>query len=69
VASYTRGLKTNLDGSISIYISKTKPNGVRKANWLPVSDQPFNLMLRVYGVVPKSDVAKNKYVPPPVETW
>jgi len=69
VASYTPGLETNPDGSISIYISQTRPEGVPEANWLPVSDRAFNLMLRVYGVVPKSDVAKNKYVPPPVERW
>lgn len=69
VASYTPGLETNADGSLSIYISKTKPADVPEANWLPVSDRAFNLMLRVYGVVPKSDVAKNKYVPPPVERW
>jgi hypothetical protein len=67
VASYTPGLEPNPDGSISIYISQEQPDGVPEANWLPVSDRAFNLMLRVYGVVPKSDVAKNKYVPPPVE--
>lgn len=69
VASYTPGLETNLDGSISIYISQEQPDGVPVANWLPVSDRAFNVMLRVYGVVPKSDVAKNKYVPPPIEKW
>jgi hypothetical protein len=69
VASYTPGLEANPDGSISIYISETKPDEAPEANWLPVSDRAFNLMLRVYGVVPKSDVAKNKYVPPPVEKW
>ena len=69
VASYTPGLATNLDGSISIYISRRLPKGVPEANWLPVSNRAFNLMLRVYGVVPKSDVAKNKYVPPPVKRW
>lgn len=66
VASYTPGLVTNTDGSISIYVSRTQPAGVPEANWLPVGDRAFNLMLRVYGVVAKSDVAKNKYLPPPV---
>jgi hypothetical protein len=72
VASYTPGLKKNSDGSLSIYISKAKPYGVPEENWLPVSpvsNRAFNVMLRVYGVVPNSDVAKNKYVPPPVERW
>ena len=66
VASYTPGLATNPDGSITIHIARTKPARVPTANWLPVSDRAFNVMLRVYGVVPKSDVAKNKYLPPPV---
>jgi hypothetical protein len=67
VASYTRGLVKGRDGSISIYMSKTKPAGVPKANWLPVSTRTFNVMLRVYGVVPDSSVATNMYVPPPIE--
>jgi hypothetical protein len=66
VASYTPGLRKNRDGSISIYISRTKPVGVPAANWLPVSSRPFNVMLRVYGVKPGSSVANNTYVPPPV---
>jgi hypothetical protein len=66
VASYTPGLQKNRDGSISIYISQTKPAGVPEANWLPVSSRPFNVMLRVYGVQPGSSVANNTYVPPPV---
>jgi len=68
VASDTHGLQTNpKDGSLSIYISKTKPAGVPKANWLPVGNGNFNVMLRVYGVVPGSAVADNTYVPPPVD--
>jgi hypothetical protein len=58
VASYTPGLETNSDGSISIYISETQPEDVPEANWLPVSEHAFNVMLRVYGVVPKSDVPR-----------
>ena len=48
-------------------MSKTKPAGVPTANWLPVSTRNFNVMLRVYGVVPDSSVATNMYVPPPIE--
>ena len=66
VARYTPGLQTNRNGSLSIYISRTKPRGVPTANWLPVSKRPFNLMLRVYGVESGSSVANNTYVPPPI---
>jgi hypothetical protein len=44
VASYTPGLQTSRDGSVSIYISRTKPAGVPEANWLPVSRRPFRDM-------------------------
>jgi hypothetical protein len=66
VARYTPGLVTNRDGSVSIYISRIKPAGVPAANWLPVSHGPFNVMLRVYGVIAGSSVANNRYVAPPV---
>jgi hypothetical protein len=64
VASYTPGLRTNRDGSITIYIAPTLPAGVNAANWLPVPEGPFNLMLRAYG--PQGSVRNNTYVPPPI---
>lgn len=66
VASYTPGLTYNSDGSLSIYMSQDLPEGVPKANWLPIPDGEFNIMLRIYGVVPDSDVADNSYVPPAI---
>ncbi len=69
VASYTPGLVTNADGSVSIYISRVRPAGVPAANWLPVGRRPFNLMLRVYGVQPGSSVANNTYLPPGVAVY
>jgi len=64
VASYTRGLETNADGSISIYMSQELPAGVPKANWLPVPPGPFNIMLRFYG--PEGKVAAATYLPPAI---
>lgn len=66
VGSYTPGLRKGRDGSISIYVSRRKPVGVAKANWLPVGRRDFNVMLRVYGVVSGSSVANNTYVPPAI---
>lgn len=63
VASYTPGLRTNRDGSITIYIQPTRPVASRVANWLPVPKGPFSLLLRVYG--PTGNTAGN-YVPPPI---
>jgi hypothetical protein len=65
VGSYTPGLVTNSDGSISIYLAPELPSGVPEANWLPVPGGKFNVMLRVYG--PEGSVADNAYVPPAIE--
>lgn len=64
VASYTSGLKRGKDGSVTIYMAHRKPAGVPKANWLPIPDGKFNLMLRAYG--PEGKVAAGEYVPPAV---
>jgi hypothetical protein len=67
VASYTPGLQTNADGSLSVYLATELPQGVPEANWLPVPLGPFNIMLRIYGVVPNSNIANNTYVPPGID--
>jgi hypothetical protein len=64
VGSYTPGLVTNSDGSVSIFMFATQPPGVPQANWLPVPKGQFNVMLRDYG--PAGSVLDNTYVPPPV---
>ncbi|MEY2604053.1 MAG: hypothetical protein QOH31_1844 [Verrucomicrobiota bacterium] len=64
VASYTPGLVQAKDGSITIYMSVTKPKAVPQANWLPIPPGPFNIMLRAYG--PGPDIVNNTYVPPPI---
>jgi len=64
VASYTPGLYTAPDGSVTILMSQTKPDGFPEANWLPVGNRPFNIMLRDYG--PEGTVANGTYVPPSI---
>lgn len=64
VASYTPGLVTAADGSVTIYMSIDKPLDQPEANWLPIPPGPFNVMLRVYG--PEGSVASDTYVPPAV---
>ena len=67
VASYTPGLVTNPDGSITVKIQKLNPGQTKcDPNTLPTNDSPseFNVMLRVYG--PQGTAAAGTYVPPPV---
>ena len=51
VASYTPGLRTNKDGSITIFIGPTPPKILAlRPNWVFVPpDTPFSLVLRTYG--------------------
>jgi hypothetical protein len=56
------------DGSIEIVLSHTEPTGAAAsptANWLPVPDGPFVLMLRLY--LPNGAVANGTYDYPPIE--
>ncbi len=49
VAGYTPGLHRGADGSVTIYIQPERPTAVPDANWLPVPEGEFQLLLRVYG--------------------
>ncbi len=64
VASYTPGLVTNPDGSITIYIAPTRPANAPMANWLPVPRRDFSVLLRAYG--PTGNTATPGYAPPPI---
>jgi hypothetical protein len=67
VARYTPGLHYESDGSLNVYLGVKQPEGVPAANWLPVPEGAFNIMLRVYGVEPDSNIADDTYVPPGIE--
>lgn len=64
VASYTHGLVTAKDGSVTIYVQADPPESARIANWLPVPKGPFSLLFRVYG--PKGKALAGTYVPPKI---
>jgi len=61
VASYTPKLKTE-NGSVSIVMAVNKPAEVPEANWLPIPQGPFNILLRAYG--PED---AGTYVPPAIQ--
>ncbi len=41
-------LKTNTDGSLTLYIQKDEPSGDKKSNWLPAPNGPIYLVMRLY---------------------
>ncbi|MDR2919842.1 MAG: DUF1254 domain-containing protein [Tannerella sp.] len=64
IGSRSKQLKTNPNGSIDIYISKTSPGKALESNWLPAPDgEPF-IIMRVYG--PGQSVLDGTYKLPPM---
>jgi hypothetical protein len=57
------GFKLEDDGSIEIYISAEKPEGVPEENWLPINreDIEINAMFRIY--VPDAEKMKTWKTP------
>jgi hypothetical protein len=65
VASYTPGLVTNPDGSITVTLRTIGDTETTvDANVLPIPTGQFNVMLRVYA--PLGSAKAGTYVPPPV---
>jgi len=64
LASHTRGLHYNPDGSLDIYLQSTAPPG-HESNWLPApASGNFETTLRLYG--PKASALNRTYVYPPI---
>jgi hypothetical protein len=59
VASIDKGLKTNADGSVDIYLGPKSPKG-KEANWIPTTkDIEYFIYFRVYG--PTQEFFKRKW--------
>jgi hypothetical protein len=56
-----KDLKTNPDGSLTLYLQNKKPAGDKASNWLPVPTAKFGLLLRGYW---PEDAMVNGYTPP-----
>lgn len=64
IGDRTEGFKPAADGSLTIYVQHTGPEGDKKANWLPAPDGPFFMVGRFYG--PKPELIDGSYkVPAP----
>ncbi len=59
------GLKTDADGSLTIYIQKDSPGADKESNWLPAPDGPFFIAGRMYG--PKEPIISGKWKVPAIE--
>ena len=57
-------LKTNTDGSTTIYIQSDSPGKDKESNWLPAPKEPFYMLFRMY--LPKIEVLNGQYELPGV---
>lgn len=58
-------LAFNADGSLDLYFQRFPPSVEREANWLPVPEGRFTLMLRFYW--PKENLLSGSWTVPPVK--
>jgi hypothetical protein len=58
-------LKTNADGSLTIYVQKDSPGRNQESNWLPAANGPIYVVMRVYW--PKETALNGTWQPPPVK--
>jgi hypothetical protein len=57
-------LKTNPDGSLTIYVQKDSPGKDKESNWLPAPNGPIYMVMRLYW--PKQEALDGAWKPPPV---
>jgi hypothetical protein len=55
------GLKTNSDGSLTIYVQHDSPGPDKASNWLPAPDGPIYMVMRLY--LPKKDALDGTWKP------
>jgi hypothetical protein len=65
IGDRTKGLRTNPDGSLEIYVQHERPAGDKAANWLPApASGPIRLVLRAYE--PGEALLDGRYRLPPL---
>jgi hypothetical protein len=57
-------MKKNEDGSLTINIQKDSPGKDKESNWLPATDGPIYVVMRLYW--PKAEALDGAWKPPPV---
>ena len=61
IGDRTKGFEPAEDGSLTIYVQSTPPEGAKKGNWLPSPDGPFFMVGRFYGPERSLWTALTKY--------
>jgi len=65
IGDRTPGLERDPDGGVRVLLQHDPPAPADLANWLPVPDGQFHLLMRLYA--PHTDVLQGRWFPPPIE--
>lgn len=65
IGDRTPGLKTDADGSVTIYMQKNSPGADKAGNWLPTPDGDFRPALRMYQ--PNVEIFGGEWKPPAIQ--
>jgi hypothetical protein len=60
----SRDLKTNADGSLTLYVQHASPGKDKESNWLPAPADDFSLYIRAYW--PDAAITNGTWKPPSV---
>jgi len=64
IGSATEGLKTETDGSLTIYMQTDSPGPDKESNWLPTPAGPFRPIMRMYA--PQQPILDGTYTLPAI---
>lgn len=57
-------LKTDPDGTLTLYIQHESPGAALESNWLPAPSGPFYVVMRIY--MPRPEVRSGAWREPPM---
>jgi len=65
IGDRTKGVTTEADGSLILYVGHESPGTDKESNWLPAPAAPFSLVYRIYG--PSQAAIRGEWKLPPLE--
>jgi hypothetical protein len=60
----SKSLKSNADGSLTLYYQNESPGADKESNWVPAPKDEFSLYVRTYW--PKAEILDGSWIPPAV---
>jgi hypothetical protein len=65
LGTISKNLKSNPDGSLSLYVGTRSPGADKETNWVPAPEESFSLFIRAYWG--KEAILDGSWTPPVIE--